>query len=157
MAVIMHAPSRVWTAAHLPVSGISARSKRKLSEASKTSAHQDPDADRDQDEASENGSLTRQPHSDIAADPDPRQADDQGHSRDDQGSRQRLGRGVGSDRKSHRQGIDRSGDPLDKKLTFGDAGGLLFLPVPQDCLHDHLSPDEQEQDKGNDRNGISEH
>ena len=124
---------------------------------SKASAHQDPDADRDQDEASENRSLTRQPHPDIAADPDPRQADDQSHSRDDQGSRQCLKSGIGGDRKSHRQGIDRGGDPLDKKLTFGDPHGFHFFPVSQDCLQDHLSPDEQEQDKGNDRNGISEH
>ena len=57
---------------------------------SQSSAEQDPEADRKQDHAAQNGGGTRKFHAEISSDPDPGQADDQGDRQYDHGRRKGL-------------------------------------------------------------------
>ena len=57
---------------------------------SQASAEQDPEADRQQDHAAQDGGAARKFHAEIPSDPDPGQADDQGDRQYDHGRRKGL-------------------------------------------------------------------
>lgn len=123
---------------------------------SEDTGEEDLQPDSDQDQSADNVGFTCQHQTEFLADFHSGSADEKRNKPDQQGSQQRICKGIRSDGKANRESIDGSGQALDHQIFHTEltAPGIFLLAA--DALVQHFSADIAEQPQGNPWNHFLE-
>ena len=111
----------------------------------------DLNADKDQDDATENRGFSGQLRAEFSPQDEPARTDGKGYGSDDQGRYQSLNKGIVRDGKADGQCVNRGGNALQHQRAEAD-GRLFVTVIAPDPFEDHLSAEKNQEDKCNPRN-----